>query len=180
MVLPNRQKKPIPGNRTRKAAEGDVFYWATGIIVNLTELHQRLSKKPAYRKAYDAIGDAVLIGAAVRKLREDAEMTQQELAGKLEISQFHLSRIETGSGRVSPEVVAVVVRYFEEELREHGIDVESLLAMKPKSAPAERPLSQQPALISQNLSRTRRSAAPGKLAEAVLHDRPVHKHGTPH
>ena len=58
--------------------------------MNLSELHQRLSKKPTYRKAYDAIGDVVLIGAAVRRLREDAEVTQQGLASKLEISQFYL------------------------------------------------------------------------------------------
>ena len=29
--------------------------------MNLSELHQRLSQKPAYRKAYDAIGDVVLM-----------------------------------------------------------------------------------------------------------------------
>jgi len=148
--------------------------------MNLSELHQRLLKKPAYRKAYDAIGDAVLIGAAVRKLREDAEMTQQELAGKLEISQFHLSRIETGSGRVSPDVVAVVMRYFEEELHELGVNVEPWLAMTPKTASAERPLSRQRPITPDSLSRTRRPAATEELIEGVLHDRPVHKHGTPH
>jgi len=47
--------------------------------MNLTELHQRLARKPTYLKAYNEIGDAVLIGAAVRKLRE-AGMTQAELA----------------------------------------------------------------------------------------------------
>ncbi len=99
--------------------------------MNLSELHQRLSKKPTYRKAYDAIGDVVLIGAAVRKLREDAEVTQQELASKLEISQFYLSRLETGSGRVSPDVVSAVVRHFEEELRGLGINVEPWLAAAP-------------------------------------------------
>jgi len=143
--------------------------------MNLSELHQRLSQKPTYRKAYDAIGDTVLIGAAVRKLREDAEVTQQELASKLEVSQFYLSRLETGSGRVSPDVVAAVVRYFEEELRELGINVEPWLATTPKTAPAETPLSQQRPIMLEGVSRTRRPAATGELAEGVLHDRPVHK-----
>jgi transcriptional regulator with XRE-family HTH domain len=146
--------------------------------MNLTELHQRLSQKPTYRKAYEAIGDVVLIGAAVRKLREDAEVTQQELASKLEISQFYLSRLETGSGRVSPDVVAAVVRYFEEELRGLGINVEPWLATTPKTAPAEKPLSQQRPIMLESLSRTRRPAATEELPEGVLHDRPVHKHGT--
>ena len=149
--------------------------------MNLSELHQRLSQKPTYRKAYDAIGDVVLIGAAVRKLREDAEMTQQELAGKLEISQFYLSRLETGSGRVSPDVVAAVVRYFEEELRGLGINVEPWLATTPKIAPAEKALSPQRPIMPESLSRIRRPAATEELAEGVLHDRPVpYKAGKPH
>src|ERR1700685_1962040 len=150
--------------------------------MNLSELHQRLSQKPAYRKAYDAIGDVVLIGAAIRKLREDVEMTQQELASKLEVSQFYLSRLETGSGRVSPDGVAVVVRYFEEELRGLGINVQSWLAKKPETAPTEeKPLSQQRPIPFEGVSRTRRPAATEELAEGVLHDRPVpYKHGKSH
>ena len=148
--------------------------------MNLSELHQWFSKKPTYRKAYDAIGDVVLIGAAVRKLREDAEVTQQELASKLEISQFYLSRLETGSARVSPDIVAAVVRYFEEELRGLGINVEPWLATTPKIVPPEKPLSQQRPIPLESVSRTRRPAATKELPEGVLHDRPVHKHGTPH
>jgi transcriptional regulator with XRE-family HTH domain len=149
--------------------------------MNLSELHQRLSQKPTYRKAFDAIGDVVLIGAAVRKLREEAEMTQQELASKLEISQFYLSRLETGSGRVSPDVVSAVVRYFEEELRELGINVEPWLATSPKTAPAEKSSSLQRPIPIESVSRTRRPAVKEELAEGVLHDRPVpYKVGKPH
>ena len=143
--------------------------------MNLNELHQRLSKKPTYRKAYDAIGDVVLIGAAVRKLREDSGMTQQELADKLEVSQFYLSRLETGSGKVSSNVVVAVVRHFEEELRELGIRVEPWLAATPKTAPAEKPLYQRRPIVPENLSRTRRPAVTVEEPEGVLRDRPVHK-----
>ncbi len=148
--------------------------------MNLSELHQRLSQKPTYRKAYDAIGDVVLIGAAIRKLREDEEMTQQELVNQLGISQFYLSRLETGSGKVPPMVVAAVVRHFKEPLRELGINVEPWLAMTPKTAPAEKPLSQQRPIMLESVLRTRRPATTEELPEGVLHDRPVYKHGTPH
>lgn len=149
--------------------------------MNLSELHQRLLKKPTYRKAYDAIGDVVLIGAAVRKLREDSEMTQQELAGKLEISQFYLSRLETGSGRASSDVVATVVRHFEEELRGLGINVEPWLATTPEIALAEKASSPPRPMPLESMSRTRRPAATEELAEGVLHDRPVpYKHGKAH
>jgi len=143
--------------------------------MNLSELHQQLSQKPTYRKAYDAIGDVVLIGAAVRKLREDEEMTQQELVNQLGISQFYLSRLETGSGKVPATVVAAVVRHFKEPLCELGINVEPWLAMTPKTVPAEKPLSQQRPIMAENLTRTRRPAVAEELAEGVLHDRPVHK-----
>lgn len=143
--------------------------------MNLSELHQQLSKKPTYRKAYDAIGDMVLIGAAVRKLREVAEMTQQELAGKLEISQFYLSRLETGSGKVSPDVVSAVVRYFAEELRELAVNVEPWLAVSYKTAPAEKTLAQQRPIMPDNLSRVRRPANTEEVEEGVLRDKPIHK-----
>ena len=149
--------------------------------MNLSELHQRLSKKPAYRKAYDAIGDVVLIGAAVRKLREDSEMTQQELADKLEISQFYLSRLETGGGRVLPDVVAAVVRYFEQELRGLGINVAPWLVPTQKTVASEKSLSQQRPAPLAGVSRLRRPAVKEELAEGVLRERPVpYKVAKPH
>jgi len=143
--------------------------------MNLSELHRRLSQKPAYRKAYDAIGDVVLIGAAVRKLREDAEMKQQAVVEKLGISQFYLSRLETGSGRVPHDVVSRVVRYFERPLRQLGINVEPWLAISPETAPAEKQLSQQRLVPLESILRTRPPAATEESPEGVLHDRPVHK-----
>ena len=149
--------------------------------MNLSELHQRLSKKPTYHKAYAAIGDVVLIGAAVRRLREDVEMTQQELASKLEISQFYLSRFETGSGRVSDNVVVTVVRYFEEELRGLGINFEPWLAVAPQTTTPEKPLSPQRPILPESLTRTRRPVASEELAEGVLRESPVpYKHGKTH
>jgi transcriptional regulator with XRE-family HTH domain len=148
--------------------------------MNLPELHQRLSQKPAYRKAYDAIGDVVLIGAAVRKLRENGGMTQQELVNRLGISQLYLSRLETGSGKVPPTVVAAVVRHFKEPLCDLGINVELWLDMTPTIAPSEKALSEQRPIIPESLSCSRRTTTADELPEGALRDAPVHKHGTPH
>jgi hypothetical protein len=95
--------------------------------------------------------------------------------GKLGISQFYLSRLETGSGRVSPDVVSAVVRYFEEPLREIGINVEPWLAISPEIAQVEKPLSQQRPLPLESVSHTRRPATTEELPDGVLHDRPVNK-----
>ncbi|MCO5051742.1 MAG: helix-turn-helix transcriptional regulator [Verrucomicrobiae bacterium] len=149
--------------------------------MNLSELHKRLSHKPTYRKAYDAIGDVVLIGAAVRKLREDEEITQRQLVEKIGISQFYLSRLETGSGKVSADVVAAVVRHFEEPLRELGINVEPWLAVKPsKSDLREIPSPHPRPIIPESMSRTRRPAAAEEKPEEALREKPDHKYGTPH
>jgi transcriptional regulator with XRE-family HTH domain len=150
--------------------------------MNLSELHKRLARKLTYRKAYDTIGDVVLIGAAVRKLREDEEMTQQQLVNELGISQFYLSRLETGSGKVSNDVVAAVVGYFEEPLRKLGINVEPWLIIKqPKSEPQGPPSSHgsRPSIISESVSRPRRPTLAEKPAE-VIRKKPDHKYGATH
>ena len=150
--------------------------------MNLSDLHKRLSRKPTYRKAYDTIGDVVWIGAAARKLREDQEMTQQELVNELGISQFYLSRLESGSGKVPPDVVAAVVRYFERPLRRLGINVEPWLAIKsPKSKPQETPSSDgsRPTIVPESVSRSHRTTLADKPAE-VLREEPDHKYGASH
>ena len=149
--------------------------------MNLSELHKRLSHKPTYRKAYDAIGDIVLIGAAVRKLREEKEMTQQQLVNELGISPSYLSRLETGSGNVSPVVVAAVVRYFEKPLRKLGIDVEPWLAVKAPKSDLRETLSPQPRpIMPESVSHGRRPAATEEKPEEALREKPEHKYGTHH
>jgi len=150
--------------------------------MNLSELHKRLSRKPTYRKAYDAIGDVVLIGAAVRKLREEEEKTQQQFVDELGISQFSLSRLETGSGKVPDVVVAAVVRHFEEPLRKLGINVEPWLTIKlPKREPQERPPSygSRPNIIPESVSRQRRPVLTEEPVE-VVREKPNCKYGASH
>jgi transcriptional regulator with XRE-family HTH domain len=147
--------------------------------MNLAELHDRLSRKPTYRKAYDAIGDVVLIGAAVRKLREDEKITQAELVKELRISQFYLSRLETGSGKVTPVVVAAVVRRFEKPLRKLGINVEPWMAIKlPTPAPQEgrSMYGSRPGRIPESVSRPRHPN-PTRERESLVREKPSHKYG---
>jgi len=146
--------------------------------MNLSELHKRFSHKPTYRKAYEAIGDVVLIGAAVRKLREEEEMTQQQLVNELDISQFYLSRLETGSGSVSPVVVAAVVRRFEQSLRKLGINVEPWLAMKfSKADLLEASSLQARSIVPDNLSHTRRINVREEKPEEALREKPDREYG---
>ncbi len=49
-----------------------------------------------------------LFGENLRKLRKEANLTQDELSEKLEISQKHLSKIETGSQFASAQLISKI------------------------------------------------------------------------
>jgi|GEM_PF-1327223 len=148
--------------------------------MKLSDLHARLSRNASYRKAYDAIGDVVLVGAAIRSLREQEGITQEQLGQVLEVSQFYLSRLETGSGKVPPGVVAAAVRRFEGGLRMLGINVGPWLAIEPaKPNPRARPApyERQPAGIPASVSRSRHSQL-AQEPERIVREKPSHKYGS--
>lgn len=54
-----------------------------------------------------------LFGENLRKLRKEANLTQDELSEKLEISQKHLSKIETGSQFASAQLISKIANVLE-------------------------------------------------------------------
>ena len=54
-----------------------------------------------------------LFGENLRKLRKEANLTQDELSEKLEISQKHLSKIETGSQFASAQLISKITNVLE-------------------------------------------------------------------
>ena len=57
--------------------------------------------------------DKYVTGAVIRKLRENKNMTQEELAEKVGVGVTHISHLETGSGTVSLKVFLAIVNYLE-------------------------------------------------------------------
>ena len=55
-------------------------------------------------------------GARIRKLREKKNMSQSELAEKLNITNIHLSRIETGSRGASLDLLMEISEVFQVSL----------------------------------------------------------------
>jgi antitoxin HigA-1 len=92
-------------------------------------------------KVYDALSEIsalegpVTFGELVRSFRLCDELSQSELAAKLDISKQHLSAIENGKKAVSPARAAkfaealgypadqFVVAAIEDQLREAGVDL---------------------------------------------------------
>lgn len=62
----------------------------------IRDQHERWSKRPGYRAAYDALADEFDIAAAVIRTRMEAGLSQAELAERIGTRQPAIARIEGG------------------------------------------------------------------------------------
>ena len=69
-------------------------------MTKLDELHNRWMKDPKYRQAYDDLESEFALASALIKAREDADMTQEQLAKAMGTTQTVIARLE--SGRAMP------------------------------------------------------------------------------
>ena len=66
----------------------------------LDELHERWSRNPGYREAYERLGPEFDLARTLIEARTRAGMTQAELAARMKTTQSAVARLE--SGRVPP------------------------------------------------------------------------------
>ncbi len=69
-------------------------------MTKLKDLHQRWSKDPKYREAYDALEAEFALAAAIAEARGRAGLTQQEVAQRMHTTQSNIARLE--AGRTTP------------------------------------------------------------------------------
>lgn len=55
-------------------------------------------REPAFREAYEALGDEFALASALIKARDDANMTQAEVAAAMGTTQAAVARLESGRG----------------------------------------------------------------------------------
>lgn len=61
------------------------------------EYHEeQMRTNPKYKAAYDALEPEFAIARALIKARGDADMTQNDVAGKMGVTQSTIARIESG------------------------------------------------------------------------------------
>jgi len=65
-------------------------------MTRLKQLHEKWSKDPAYRKAYDDLEEAFALAAAIAEARSRAGLTQAEVAQRMHTSQSNIARMEAG------------------------------------------------------------------------------------
>lgn len=79
-------------------------------MTNLNELKKDLLKRPDVRAEYDALAEEFSIAEALIRARSEADMTQAQVAAKMQTSQSYVAKLE--GGQVSPSMKALQ-RYAE-------------------------------------------------------------------
>lgn len=74
-------------------------------MTNFDDFKRDMLKRPDVRAAYDALADEFSIAEALIQARARAEMTQAQVAEKMQTSQSYVAKLE--SGQVSPSIKAL-------------------------------------------------------------------------
>ena len=79
-------------------------------MTNVNTLLEKSKKDPAFLKEYDALEEEFSIASALISARSQANMTQEDVAAKMDTSQSYIAKLEGGT--VSPTMKALK-RYAE-------------------------------------------------------------------
>jgi len=74
-------------------------------MTNVDDLFKEWMKDPEFVKEYEALEEEFSLASALISARAKADMTQQEVAEKMETSQSYIAKLEGGS--VSPSMKAL-------------------------------------------------------------------------
>lgn len=74
-------------------------------MTKLDTLKEEWLKKPGVKAEYDALVEEFSIASALIRARAEADMTQEQVAEKMQTSQSYVAKLE--SGRVSPSMKAL-------------------------------------------------------------------------
>jgi DNA-binding XRE family transcriptional regulator len=90
--------------------------------MNLSDLHEKLSRKKSYRDAYAKIGDAVKVAFQFRAAREAARLTRTELSKLLGLRTQDVAAIEDEFDFADTRAVSLIADRLEGHLKDLGID----------------------------------------------------------
>ncbi|GKX35399.1 MAG: hypothetical protein MnENMB40S_30170 [Rhizobiaceae bacterium MnEN-MB40S] len=72
---------------------------------NFDDLKKKLLERPDIRSEYEALAEEFSIAETLIRARSEANMTQEQVAEKMQTSQSYVAKLE--SGRVSPSMKAL-------------------------------------------------------------------------
>ena len=74
-------------------------------MTKLKDLKKQLLERPDVRAEYDALAEEFSLAEALIRARAEADMTQEQVAEKMQTSQSYVAKLESGS--VSPSMKAL-------------------------------------------------------------------------
>lgn len=74
-------------------------------MTKLDKLKKEWLKRPDFKAEYDALAEEFSIAETLIRARAEADMTQEQVAEKMQTSQSYVAKLE--SGRVSPSMKAL-------------------------------------------------------------------------
>ena len=66
-------------------------------MTSVKDLHNQWLKDPAYQAVYDDMGEEFKLAVAVIRARDNAGITQEELAERMNAKQSLIARLESGA-----------------------------------------------------------------------------------
>lgn len=70
-------------------------------MTRISKLHEKWLKDPAYRDAYAGMEDEFALAAALMAARAQADLTQEQVAERMNTTQTVIARLESGRGKPS-------------------------------------------------------------------------------
>jgi transcriptional regulator with XRE-family HTH domain len=66
-------------------------------MTKVKDLHEKWSKDPKYQQVHDAMQDEFSVASAILDVRQNAGLTQKELADRMQATQSVVARLEGGT-----------------------------------------------------------------------------------
>ena len=86
-------------------------------MTKLNTLHDKWSREPDYREAYDRLGPEFELSRSLIEARTRARLTQAELAERMKTTQSVIARLESGRSRPSTRTLEKIAQATGTKLR---------------------------------------------------------------
>lgn len=85
-------------------------------LEKVDDLIDKLSENPEFKEGFDAEVAQLELAVTVMKAREEANLSQAELAERIGTSQAAISRVENGTGNPSVKTLARIAQALNQSL----------------------------------------------------------------
>src|SRR5437588_267997 len=75
-------------------------------MTKVKDLHRRWMKEPGYKAAYEALEEEFQLARTLIEVRQQAGLSQTEVARRMDTSQSYVARIESGAVEPSTSALA--------------------------------------------------------------------------